>query len=160
MFGDRGTSEKPEQSIPIADEQKVLFAEQVRQLYRNAPIGLLATAINSLVLAAIQRNISSKGALIAWLTLLALISVIRYIEIRRFRRASLGHSEAKRWGRRFIAGLALSGLAWGSAGILLFPIESIVHQTFLTFVIGGMVAGAAASFSALPKAFSPHSAPP
>ena len=159
MDEDRRTSEKPEESISIAEEQKVLFAEQIRQLYNNAPIGLLATAINSLALVAIQRNVIAKGALIAWLTLLALISVARYIEIRRFHRTSLGPSEAKSWGRRFIVGLALSGMAWGSAGIFLFPIESIVHQTFLTFVIGGMVAGAAASFSALPKAFFAYSVP-
>ena len=159
MDEDRATSEKADESILIAEKQEVLFAELVRQLYSNAPIGMLATAINSLALVAIERNIISKGRLIAWLTLLALISVPRYIEIRRFRRASLGHSEAKRWGRRFIVGLALSGMAWGSAGIFLFPIESIVHQTFLTFVIGGMVAGAAASFSALPKAFFAYSVP-
>jgi hypothetical protein len=114
MDEDRATSGKPEESISIAEEQEVLFAEQVRQLYGNAPLGLLATAINSLALVAIERNITSKGALIVWLTLLALISVPRYIEIRRFRRAPLGPSEAKRWGRRFIVGLALSGMAWGS----------------------------------------------
>ena len=159
MDEDRATREKPEESISIAEEQEVLFAEQVRQLYNNASIGLLATAINSLALVAIERNITSKGALIAWLTLLVLISVPRYIEIRKFRRTSLGPSEAKRWGKRFIVGLALSGMAWGSAGIILFPIESIVHQTFLTFVIGGMVAGAAASFSVLPKAFFAYSVP-
>ena len=43
-----------------AEEQRELYAEQVKQLYSNAPVGLLATAITSLVLAVIQRNVTSR----------------------------------------------------------------------------------------------------
>jgi hypothetical protein len=47
------------------EEQKVLYAEQVRQLYDNASAGVLATAINSLILVGIQRNVTSRMVLIA-----------------------------------------------------------------------------------------------
>ena len=141
------------------EEQKVLYAEQVKQLYDNASAGLLATAINSLILVGIQRNVTSRMVLIAWLVSLAVINVFRYIYIRRFQRASRGSWEANRWGNGFIVGLGLSGMAWGSAGILLFPVESLGHQTFLVFVIGGMVAGAAAAFSSVMKAFLAYSIP-
>ncbi len=63
MDEDRATSEKADESILIAEKQEVLFAELVRQLYSNAPIGMLATAINSLALVAIERNIISKGSI-------------------------------------------------------------------------------------------------
>jgi PAS domain S-box-containing protein len=141
------------------EEQKVLYAEQVKQLYDNASAGLLATAINSLILVGIQRNVTSRMVLIAWLVSLAVINLFRYIYIRRFQRASRGSWEANRWGNGFIVGLGLSGMAWGSAGILLFPVESLGHQTFLVFVIGGMVAGAAAAFSSVMKAYLAYSIP-
>ncbi len=160
MGQDRVTFETPKESVSMTEEQKALFAEQVRHLYGNALVGLIATAVNSLALVAIQRNVTSQRALIAWLTLVLLISLPRYIEIRRFpRKEAPGFSEAKRWSRRFIIGLALSGVVWGSAAFFLFPIESLAHQTFLAFVIGGMVAGAAATFSIVIKAFFAYSVP-
>ena len=107
----------------------------------------------------IQRDVTSRTALIAWVALLAVISLLRYSDIRTFWRRSPDASEADHWGRRFIVGLALSGMAWGSSAIFLFPIESLAHQTFLAFVIGGMVAGAAAAFSSVMKAFLAYSVP-
>ncbi len=141
------------------EEQRVLYAEQVKQLYANASAGLVAAAINSLILVGIQRNVTSRMVLIAWFVSLAVINLVRYIYIRRFQRVSLGSLEASRWGNGFIAGVALSGIAWGSAGIFLFPVESLGHQTFLVFVIGGMVAGAAAAFSSVMKVFLAYSIP-
>jgi len=146
-------------STATAEEQRALYAEQVKQLYSNALVGLLATAINSLVLVVIQRNVTSRTTLIAWVVLLAIISLLRYGDIRTFWRRSPEASEADHWGRRFIIGLALSGMAWGSSVIFLFPIDSLAHQTFLAFVIGGMVAGAAAAFSSIMKAFLAYSVP-
>ncbi len=136
-----------------------LYAEQVKQLYNNALVGLIATAINSLVLVVIERGVTSHTALVIWVAVLAVISLARYIDIRTFRRRSPEASEADLWGRRFIVGLGLSGMAWGSSAIFLFPVESLAHQTFLAFVIGGMVAGAAAAFSSIMKAFLAYSVP-
>ncbi|HME44163.1 MAG TPA: PAS domain S-box protein [Syntrophorhabdales bacterium] len=152
----------PEQSAKspaAAEQQRALYAEQVKQLYTNALVGLLASAINALVLVIIQRDVTSRTALIAWVSLLAVISLLRYRDVRAFWRRSPETSEADHWGRRFIGGLALAGLAWGSSAIFIFPIESLPHQTFLAFVIGGMVAGAAAAFSSVMKAFLAYSVP-
>ena len=148
-----------EESALTAEEQRALYAEQVRQLYSNALVGLLATAVNSLILAIIQRDVTSHTSLIAWIALLAAVSLLGYRDIRTFRRISPGASETDYWGKRFIVRLALSGVAWGSSAFFLFPIDSLAHQTFLAFVIGGMVAGAAAAFSSIMKAFLAYSVP-
>jgi hypothetical protein len=68
-------------------------------------------------------------------------------------------SDVGRWGTRFIIGLALSGIIWGSAGIFLFPVESIIHQAFLAFVLGGMAIGAAGAFSVVIPAFLAYALP-
>jgi signal transduction histidine kinase/ActR/RegA family two-component response regulator len=148
-----------ERDITGAEDQETLHAEQVRQLYDNALVGLFASAINSLVLIVIQRNVTSRLSLIAWVASLAAISVVRYSDIRAFQRKPPEASDAYLWDRRFVLGLVISGMAWGSSAIFLFPIESLAHQTFLTFVIGGMTAGAAAAFSSEMKAFLAYSVP-
>jgi signal transduction histidine kinase len=147
------------ETTPEAEDHGALLAEQVKQLYSNAFVGLLATAINSLVLAFIQRDVTPSATLMAWLASLSVISLFRYIDIRTFWKRVPEASEAEQWKRRFIVGLALSGMAWGSSAIFLFPLESLAHQTFLAFVIGGMVAGAAAAFSSVMKAFLFYSVP-
>ena len=55
--------------------------------------------------------------------------------------------------------LALSGAVWGSAAIFLFPWESIGHQVFIAFVLGGMVAGSVGVFSVVITAFFAFSIP-
>jgi signal transduction histidine kinase len=151
--------EHPGKSTLTEEEQRALYAEQVKQLYSNALVGLLATAINSLVLVIIQGDVTSTTHLITWIALLAVISLVRYRDIRTFLRKSPEASEVDNWGKRFIIGLALSGIVWGSSAFFLFPNDSLAHQTFLAFVIGGMVAGAAAAFSSIMKAFLAYSLP-
>lgn len=59
----------------------------------------------------------------------------------------------------FGAGLFVSGVVWGLAGLWLFPVSSYVHQMFTAFTIGGMVAGASAAFCAFQSAFFAFSLP-
>jgi PAS domain S-box-containing protein len=151
--------EQIKQNSATTEEQEALYAEQVKQLYSSSLVGLFASAINSLLLIFIQRNVTSRTVLIVWIAALAVINLLRLADIRLFWRRSPDASEAGRWGTRFIVGLALSGMAWGSSAVFLFPIDSLTHQTFVAFVTGGMVAGAAAAFSSVVRAFLAYSIP-
>ena len=55
--------------------------------------------------------------------------------------------------------MVLSGICWGSAGIFLFPLNSIGHQVFIAFVLGGMVAGAVGVFSVTMRDYTAYSLP-
>jgi hypothetical protein len=72
------------------------------------------------------------------------MALLRCSLLLKYRR----NPEGANWGRWFALGTLGSGLCWGSAGLLLFIPESVPHQTFLTFVIGGMSAGAVTTLSA------------
>ena len=140
-------------------EHPQLYAEQVRLLYSNALIGLIATLINSGVLVFILRNVVSHRVLSTWLGCILLVSIARFVQFMRFRRVSPDSSDVGRWGTWFIVGLALSGIVWGSTGVFLFPAESIIHQAFLAFVLGGMAIGAVGAFSVVMPAFMAYALP-
>jgi signal transduction histidine kinase len=53
----------------------------------------------------------------------------------------------------FTVGSGVAGMIWGLTGVLLFPSESVVHQIFLEFLLGGMAAGAVVALSPLLSAF-------
>jgi hypothetical protein len=48
------------------------------------------------------------------------------------------------WNQYYLVGSALAGAGWGGAGVFLYPPDSLAHQVFLAFVIGGMAAGGVA----------------
>lgn len=119
-----------------------VHAEQVALLYKNAPLAYLITFINGLILVYIQRNAVSAARLILWFTLLALATVGRALLAYSYARRRPPPTAALGWGRRYLFGAALAGLAWGSAAILLFPPDNITYQVTVAFVLAGMTAAA------------------
>jgi PAS domain S-box-containing protein len=138
---------------PDPEETRGLYAEQVALLYRHAPASLLATVVNSIILAVVQRAMVSPVAIAAWLACILGVTLLRYILLASYRRTASASIGVQRWGKWFLAGTACAGVVWGSAGILLFPGESVIHQAFVVFVLGGMVAGAAATLASVSVAF-------
>jgi signal transduction histidine kinase len=134
-------------------------APEVRRLYEHASIGIVATVVNSLILIGVLRNVVEPVPLFAWWACLMIVTVARFSQVEWFRRfVSAGTFDARRWGFYFVFGLGVAGSVWGGASIWLFP-ESEAHQTFLAFVLGGMVAGAAATFSVRMDAFLAYTVP-
>jgi signal transduction histidine kinase/ActR/RegA family two-component response regulator len=129
------------------------LAEQVNQVYGNEPVGMAATVINATILTYVQWNVVSRPTIIGWLIAIFGVTAFRSWINFRFRRASVKPQDAVRWGRIFRAELLLAGLTWGAVGIPFFVGGDGEHQVFTAFVLGGMVAGAAALYSSLKSAF-------
>lgn len=133
---------------PHVDTSNELLAEQVRFEYRTLPLALGATVIISLLLALFQWSVINPHSMVIWIALILLISAARMLVYLRFRRASPTPTAIHPWARRSSLGVLLSGLIWGSAGILLFPVDELIHQVMLVLVLGGMTSGAATTLAA------------
>ena len=143
----------------ISGAKSPFLQRQVEQLYERAPVGLCATGLNALIVVLVQWGVVSHTSLLAWLFCQWLLVLTRYLFFRRFQTITLSPPKAEHWRNRFILGATLSGLLWGSSAIVVFPAESMVHQLFLAFVLGGMVAGAAGSYAGTMPAFLGYSVP-
>jgi len=95
--------------------------------------------------------------LIVWVAASILVSAFRYFVYRLYLRkhAAAPVPKLEMW---FNIGVGISGLIWGSAAIFLFP-SDIPHQSFIAFVVGGMVAGATGTLSVVIRSFLIFSAP-
>jgi signal transduction histidine kinase len=132
---------------------------EVRRLYENAPIGFAATVINASILVGILRDWVEPSVLALWWTSLMGLTAVRFAHGEWFRRvASKRGFDPGRWSGYFVSGIFGAGLLWGAAGIWLLP-QSVPHQTFVAFVLGGMVAGASATFSVRMDAFLAYTVP-
>jgi signal transduction histidine kinase len=114
---------------------------------------MAATVINATILAYVQWEVVSRPIVIGWLIAIFGVTAFRSWINFRYRRAPVEPQEAVRWGRIFRVTLLLAGSAWGAAGILFFMGDDGAHRIFTAFVLGGMVAGAAAVYSPLKSAF-------
>jgi diguanylate cyclase (GGDEF)-like protein len=93
----------------------------------------------------------STPALVAWIVAVVLVSAMRLLLQRAYRRADRSR-EAGRWGERFRAGAAAAGLTWGLAAPLLFP-AAAEGRLVLAFVLAGVAAGGLSTLAALPGAY-------
>jgi diguanylate cyclase (GGDEF)-like protein len=127
---------------------------QIDQSLRQLPISLIVNLVNGLIVVAVLWDAASAPVLLIWLLLLVAVTATRFLTMRAFRKAS---PDARRdhpaWTRYFVAGACASGVVWGAAGVLLFHPASFPHQVFLTFVLGGMIAGAVPLLSAVGHAY-------
>ena len=142
----------------IVKEERIL-GDRVRKLAENTRLSVAGTFVNSIILVFVLRGVINKDRLFLWLGVLVAVSVLRIFLQRNYREKGPNQVDENRWKNRFTITLFISGTIWGSAGIFLFPSDSIGHQVFLAFVLGGMVAGSVGVFSVIPEAFLSFSIP-
>ncbi|MFO7769571.1 MAG: PAS domain S-box protein [bacterium] len=121
---------------------------RVRLLYRQSPVALVGAGA---CLAALVAGLSGEVApsiLVPWAGVTATLHIGRYLLSRVYRALDPPSASTGRWEWTFDVGMVLVGAAWGSAGILLFPAGSVVHQVFLAFILGGISTGAVATYAA------------
>ena len=118
-----------------------VYAEQVKLLYKNAPLAYSVTLINGAILAYAQSAYISVFVLLGWYGCLLLVTAIRALIMRRYVRSNPAPDEARLWNAAYLMGTGLAGSVWGAAAFVLFPLESIAHQVFVAFVLAGMSAG-------------------
>jgi signal transduction histidine kinase len=131
-------------AFPGSPQSARIFPDQVRLLYRGALEAYIATAINVVLLAAIQRYRIPSQIVLAWVLYMFVVTTGRALLVWKYWRSGNQVEHAWEWNQYYLAGSGLAGAGWGSAGVFLYPPDSLAHQVFLAFVIGGMAAGGVA----------------
>jgi signal transduction histidine kinase/CheY-like chemotaxis protein/HPt (histidine-containing phosphotransfer) domain-containing protein len=135
-------------------------AEQVKLLCLQAPVGFVGAAVNAGIITFALWPVTAHSLLIAWATVIGIITVIAFILIWQFRRASrTGGHQIEPWRTLLTLGYGFAGIWWGAVGILFFPQTSLAHQVFLAFLLGGMAAGAVAVLSPVRAVFLAYVVP-
>jgi len=128
-------------------QEDLLRYEQVKLLYQAIPVSIVATFISSLVLVLVEWKVVDHTLLIAWLAGLIIISAGRALITVAYRQAQPKPAQTSLWEKYFLVGTVASGFFWGAATLIVFPENSLPHQLFLVFIVGGMCAGAVTSLS-------------
>ena len=143
----------PERSGDRLERGLQIEAEQTRLLYSQSSTNLIVTILNSSILVAVLRPVTSTPVLWAWLAAMVAVTAGRAALVLMYHQAAPVPRQHRPWRLAFIIGASCAGLVWGGASIFLFPQNSQAHQIFLAFVLGGMITGAVAVLSWVQGAF-------
>jgi len=130
-------------------------AERVRMLF-GSPAVLLLNPVNASLLAFVLSNVYPVWILMLWVALVGASVAVRLFDRYRFLQAwPIGRGEVARWARRATIGTALTGGLWGLSGSIVLMTRDPACHVFVTFVLGGMMAGSVLqSASYLPAFFA------
>lgn len=125
----------------------LIQAAQVRLLFGGIPASIVSGTTLAALLAYMQQDVIGTAAIFLWLALIVAIAAARASMTIWYRHAASADADSEVWLRMFRLGVVISGAGWGLAGWLLFPADNVMHQTLLSFVLAGVSAGAAATYS-------------
>jgi diguanylate cyclase (GGDEF)-like protein len=134
---------------PLCSEPERLLLED---LVRRQPLLALINALMALLTAWVMVGPGSYTITIGWLAILLAAQAGRVCLWNRLRGTRDPNATA-RLGAPLTIAAAATGLAWGSAGLLLGQHADPVAEMFVPFVLGGMAAGSIAALPAHPPAF-------
>ena len=127
-----------------------LAQEDLCNLRRNVSSGIMATAVNALLLAVVFWSLASKLLILGWLGVIAAISGCG---LWRLAKASAGPgidpAEAHRWTIELSIGLLLMGALWGGSSFIFLAADDANYRLIFMLVFASMIAGATISFSTL-----------
>ena len=147
---------------PTLDDQRrrQVQAAQTRLLYENANIGIVVTVVIASLLAYALWDVVSPAVAWAWLLYMLLASAARSFIVHRYWRAPAREDDDNRWHAAFVVGAALAAAGWAAAAIVLHAPARPMNETFLVFVVGGVMLGGASLLAARPAAFLIFLVPP
>lgn len=148
------TTTKTSAAVGVCDQSRGVLAEQVGLLYTQAGSGLIVTLLCATLLVAALWGVTEPELLLGWFSCIAIVTLGRYQLVRNYQRTTDRVENIDRWRALFVLGAAASGLTWGLAATVLFPAGSEPHQVFLTFLLGGIVAGAAPYLASVISAYA------
>ena len=139
----------------LPDEAKdfLLARTQVEILFSHSGITFVFPVFFALVIAYVIREIANTRILIAWLVVVMLYAVARYLLLWSYYRADKGLMDYHKWLLRINVEVFISGLMWGVAGIILIPysldkqVEFTLYNSLVMLTVCGIVAGAVIAYS-------------
>jgi signal transduction histidine kinase/DNA-binding response OmpR family regulator len=137
-----------------ARPQAGVQADLVGLLYSQAPVGLVVSAANGLIVALAVSYFYAASLAWAWLGALLAVLAARALLVLLYRRQR-ERLAVSGWSALFAVGAGATGLCWGLSAYVL-PWPEFTDEVFLSFVIAGMVAGAIPSLAACLSSYVPY----
>jgi signal transduction histidine kinase/CheY-like chemotaxis protein len=141
-----------QEGVKAFDVTEEIYVSQIDNLYQQTPMVLTVNLVNSSLVAVVLASYMGQALWLIFLALTVLLSAIHMTGWKIYWSCAETVRSTVKWAIFATLGSGLSGLLWGAGSALLLP-DSLVEQTFVAFVIGGMCVASLVSFSFYLPAF-------
>ncbi|MCK5723040.1 MAG: HAMP domain-containing histidine kinase, partial [Gammaproteobacteria bacterium] len=133
-------------SVSTMPEQQ-LQAERIKVLYKQVPSILISNLLIALLLTLFLYKFTNDILSLYWMIVIIILSVFRYIMLKRYNKQEQDEKEVIWWGWFFVLTAFISGCIWGATSILFLQTDSLVIMLFLLMTLTGITVGSSASLS-------------
>lgn len=129
------------------------------QLYLHSPFAILSTIFNTIFVVIVFHNITNHSILFSWAGISIIYLLIRYFFCHYVIKQGLTLNNLALRLKQFTITICISGIIFGSAGILFLSENAPTYNSFIFFLMGGMFAGSAGAYAINQRVFYAFSAP-
>jgi diguanylate cyclase (GGDEF)-like protein len=141
----------PEYSKKVEDAVK---EDLTAFLYDQYPVGILAELVVAVFASVALWGVSGPKQVLVWLVYLFVFSFCGRVLLLHLFRSDQHRFSKVTWLRLYTLGAFFSAIAWGFFGGVLMPEEGLVYQTFVVFILLGVVSAANNLYSANPGVYA------
>jgi diguanylate cyclase (GGDEF)-like protein/PAS domain S-box-containing protein len=124
-------------------------ADQVQRLNQQVQSELIISILVAGIVSAVFWKLAPPALLLGWTTAIIVAVGLRSLFISsRDTEDSLDNINV--WGRQYVTGAAVSGICWGSLGVIAAVFGELPHQVFTLFVLAGVTLTAYTSMQSSP----------
>jgi diguanylate cyclase (GGDEF)-like protein/PAS domain S-box-containing protein len=127
-----------------------LRSELIKISYENLTISILSSVIIAGVFVLGLWNIADLMYLNIWLFSIVGMSLLRYLNARKFVKEKSKYS-VEIWERRFYYGFLSTSVLWAIFPLLFFPKEDLLYQSFVSIMLIGLASGGVSSLGSHKK---------
>lgn len=141
-------------AFPSGDAQDIglrIFAEQVRELHNQRLTTVPSSILSTLVIAGLMHDHVETTAIVHWLAVMLIAQLVTIASVLAYRRAVPPDAKAGRWAHLQGLNTTLTGAAWGSIVLFIWPAEEMYRLLLLLF-LSGVSAVAAVGAASLKRA--------
>lgn len=128
--------------------QEVTASKRTKLLFKNLNCAVIIGTTIALLLSYVQSHVLNPIHCWAWFAAVLVVNGGRYgLGFHYTKHVDDSERQAHRYEQFFYAGVIATGLLWGTAGVLLFPIDSVEHQLFLAFALVAVCTNVVSAFN-------------
>jgi PAS domain S-box-containing protein len=147
-----------EQIAPATIDANAVLAERVSHLYSQLPYGIALTFVIGALATYELWELELIRLVSVWWGFVLVVTAASTLLFIAYKRADDATANARRWLRWLSVCVIATGVGWGLAAAVFFPLNSNEERVFLTLLLVGVTSGGVALFAASWPLFAGYAA--
>jgi len=132
----------------VTPEKSYIETQCKTLLIKQLSVTSVVSVIGAIILVIVLQDEVKQTLLTGWLMMMIAVNLVRFILAFNTQGKHVTINKGNQYYWLLIALTAGVGCIWGVGGLLFLQQTSLPYQVFITFIIGGMAAGAVATYTA------------